>query len=76
MSADNGEPLRTDRAMTGSAGGDDTTARIFIAHYLHDVAARSREAGHADLVAAAAGERMLWEQHGRLEGETARFVYL
>lgn len=61
--------------MTAVTEDDDATARAFIAYYLHDVAANAAEDGHPALIEAAAAERTAWEEHGRLEGTTAHFVY-
>ncbi|MFI5939235.1 hypothetical protein [Streptomyces uncialis] len=61
--------------MTGVDDGDDATARAFIAHHLHGVAANAAEDGHPALVEAAAAERTAREEHGRLEGNTPQFVY-
>ncbi|MGO1900573.1 MAG: hypothetical protein ACTH0H_05780 [Brachybacterium sp.] len=54
---------------------DDATARAFIAYYLHDCAASAARDGHPALIRAAAAERAVWEERGRLEGATPQFVY-
>lgn len=54
---------------------DDATARAFIAYYLHDVAANAAEDGHPALIEAAAAARTVWEERGRLEGNTPQWVY-